>query len=117
MSIPATVASKLLIKKGDTVMVIGGRAKGRQGKVLSVDRFKHRVIVEKLNMIKRHVRPSRDSKGGIIEKEGPIHVSNVMLVCPACGKPARVAVRRLEGGQRLRICKRCREAVEKAKTA
>jgi large subunit ribosomal protein L24 len=117
MSIATMMASKLLIKKGDTVLVIGGRAKGRQGKVLSVDRFKHRIIVEKLNMIKRHVRPSRDSKGGIIEKEGPIHVSNVMLVCPECGKPARLAVRRLEGGQRLRVCKRCREAVEKAKSA
>jgi large subunit ribosomal protein L24 len=117
MSSPTTVASKFRIKKGDSVVVLSGRAKGRQGKVLSVDRFKHRIVVEKVNMIKRHVRPSRDSKGGIIEKEGPIHVSNVMLVCPECGKPARVAIRRLEGGQRLRVCKRCREAVEKAKTA
>lgn len=110
-------ASKLRIKKGDTVVVIGGRAKGRQGKVLTVDRVRHRVVVEKVNMIKRHVRPSRDSKGGIIEKEGAIHVSNVMLVCPECGKPARVAIRRLDDGQRLRMCKRCREAVEKTKPA
>lgn len=110
-------ATKLRIKKGDTVLVTSGRAKGRQGKVLTVDRVRHRVVVEKVNMIKRHVRPSRDSKGGIIEKEGAIHVSNVMLVCPECGKPSRVAVRRLEDGHALRICKRCREAVEKTKHA
>jgi large subunit ribosomal protein L24 len=117
MPMPETTASKLRIKKGDTVVVIGGRAKGRQGKVLTVDRVRHRVVVEKVNMIKRHVRPSRDSKGGIIEKEGTIHVSNVMLVCPECGKPTRVAIRRLDDGQRLRMCKRCREAVEKTKHA
>jgi large subunit ribosomal protein L24 len=110
-------ATKLRIKKGDTVLVTSGRAKGRQGKVLTVDRVRHRVVVEKLNMIKRHVRPSRDNKGGIIEKEGAIHVSNVMLVCPECGKPARVAIRRLEDGHSLRICKRCREAVERTKHA
>jgi len=115
MAMAENVASKLRIKKGDTVLVIGGRAKGRQGKVLSVDRFRLRVVVEKVNMIKRHTRPSKDSKGGIIEREGAIHVSNVMLVCPECGKPARVAISRLEDGQRLRICKRCREAVEKTK--
>jgi len=115
MAMAAATATKLRIKKGDTVLVTSGRAKGRQGKVLTVDRIRHRVVVEKVNMIKRHVRPSRDSKGGIIEKEGAIHVSNVMLVCPECGKPTRVAVRRLDDGQRLRMCKRCREAVEKAK--
>jgi len=110
-------ATKLRIKKGDMVLVTSGRAKGRQGKVLTVDRVRHRVVVEKVNMIKRHVRPSRDNKGGIIEKEGTIHVSNVMLVCPECGKPARVAIRRLEDGHSLRICKRCQEAVEKTKHA
>jgi len=113
----STTAVKPRIRKGDTVMVIGGRAKGRQGKVLSVNRITQRIIVEKVNMIKRHVRPSRASKGGIIEKEGPIHLSNVMLVCPECGKPSRVAIRLLENGQRLRTCKRCQEAVEKPKTA
>jgi len=110
-------ATKLRIKKGDMVLVTSGRAKGRQGKVLTVDRVRHRVVVEKVNMNKRHVRPSRDNKGGIIEKEGTIHVSNVMLVCPECGKPARVAIRRLEDGHSLRICKRCQEAVEKTKHA
>ncbi|HUJ79019.1 MAG TPA: 50S ribosomal protein L24 [Nitrospiria bacterium] len=117
MSTPITAEAKPRIRKGDTVTVISGRAKGRQGKVLSVNRFSRRIIVEKVNLIKRHVRPSRESKGGIIEKEGPIHISNVMLVCPECGKPTRVAIRVLESGQRLRVCKRCHEAVEKAKTA
>ena len=106
---------KCRIKKGDTVRVIGGRARGRQGKVLSVDRMKGRVVVEKINLIKRHLRPNRTSKGGIIEKEGPIHLSSVMLICPECGKPTRVAIRRLDDGQRLRMCKRCGEVIERAK--
>ncbi len=110
-----SVIKKCHIKKGDTVLVIGGRSRGRQGKVLSIDRAKGRVIVEKLNLIKRHLRPTRTSKGGIVEREGTIHLSSVMLVCPECGKPTRVAVQRLDDGQRLRICKRCREAIEKAK--
>lgn len=113
---PAPLPSTVRVKKGDTVRVISGRAKGRQGKVLSVDRLRQRVVVEKVNMIKRHVRPSRVSKGGIIEKEGPIHLSNIMVVCPACGKPTRVAFRLLEDGQRLRMCKQCQEVIEKAKS-
>ena len=114
-TLTAATAPKIRIKKGDVVRVISGRARGRQGKVLSVDRLRQRLIVEKVNMIKRHMRPSRVSKGGIVEKEGPIHVSKVMLICPECGKPTRVAIRRLENGQRLRMCKQCEEVIEKAK--
>ncbi len=111
----AILPVKVRIKKGDSVKVISGRAKGRQGKVLSIDRLRQRVVVEKVNMIKRHMKPSRTSKGGIVEKEGAIHLSNVMLLCPECGKPTRVAIRQLDDGQRLRMCKQCEEIIEKAK--
>lgn len=112
----AATAPKFRIKKGDTVVVISGRARGRQGKVLSVNRLRQRVVVEKVNMIKKHVRPSRTGKGGIVEKEGAVHVSNVMLICPGCGKPTRVGMRVLDGGQRLRMCKQCDDVIEKAKS-
>ncbi|MEW6323998.1 MAG: 50S ribosomal protein L24 [Nitrospirota bacterium] len=112
----ASTGVKVRVKKGDTVVVISGRSRGRQGKVLSVDRVRQRIVVEKVNMIKKHVRPSRTGKGGIVEKEGPVHLSNVMLVCPECGKPTRVGVRVLDDGQRLRTCKRCDEVLEKAKS-
>lgn len=115
MAVTQTTVPVAKIKTGDTVVVIAGRAKGRQGKVLSVDRHKRRLVVEKINMMKRHMRPTRQAKGGIIEKEAPLHLSNVMLVCPACGKPTRVAQKRLEDGKRLRACRRCQEVVEQAK--
>jgi len=108
--------SKLKVKKGDTVRVMSGRSKGQQGKVLSVDRARHRVVVEHVNMVKRHLRPSAKSKGGVVEREGAIHLANVMLICPECSKPTRVAIRRLDDGQRLRSCKQCDEVIEKAKS-
>ena len=79
------------IRHGDTVKIMAGRSKGKTGKVLSVDPAKRRVTVEHANMIKRHTRPnpSKNIQGGILEKEGPMHVSNVMLVCPGCGKHTR----------------------------
>ncbi|HXW54626.1 MAG TPA: 50S ribosomal protein L24 [Candidatus Cybelea sp.] len=111
-----TGASKLptSIRHGDTVKVMAGRSKGRTGKVLSVNPWKGTVTVEHANMIKRHTRPnpSKNVKGGILEKEGPIHVSNVMLVCPACGKHTRVGHTRLPDGTRARICRRCNTTVE-----
>jgi large subunit ribosomal protein L24 len=93
---------------------MAGRSKGRTGKVLSVDPWKGTVTVEHANMIKRHTRPnpSKNVKGGILEKEGPINVSNVMLVCPACGRHTRVGHATLPDGRRGRICRRCNAAVE-----
>ncbi len=83
--------SKLHVKKGDTVVVLSGKEKGRSGKVLSVNTKKEKVFVEKINMIKRHSRPSKNApQGGIIEKEASLHVSNVNILCPKCNKAVRI---------------------------
>jgi len=103
----------LKLRKGDTVQVISGKDSGKQGRVLRVEPKKNRLFVEGLNIVKRHQRPRslKDTQrggavGGVIEKEGPIHVSNVMLVDPKENKPTRVAVERGEDGGRERIAKR-----------
>ena len=101
------------IKKEDTVVVITGREKGKKGRVLSVVPSKSKLIIEKVNIIKRHMKPSRKyAQGGIIEKEAPIHISNVMLVCPKCGKPTRIANVIMESGKKVRACKKCKEVVD-----
>jgi large subunit ribosomal protein L24 len=102
------------IRHGDTVMVRAGRSKGRTGKVLAVNQIKRTVTVEHANMIKKHTRPnpSKNIRGGILEKEGPIHVSNVMLVCPSCGKHARVGHTKLPDGTKVRSCRRCNAKFE-----
>lgn len=104
----------LSIRKNDTVVVIAGREKGKRGKVLFVLPAKERVVVEHVNMIKRHQRPTQKLRqGGIIEREGPLHVSNVMLVCGKCDRPTRVGVQVLADGHRARVCRRCAEIVDK----
>ncbi|HEY2769214.1 MAG TPA: 50S ribosomal protein L24 [Solirubrobacteraceae bacterium] len=102
----------LRIKADDEVIVIGGKDRGKRGKVLRVEPKKNRVYVEGLNIIKRHQRPQQvagaqraETVGGVIEREGPIHISNVMLVDPKDAKPTRVGVL-VEGGKRLRVAKR-----------
>jgi large subunit ribosomal protein L24 len=103
---------KLHVKKNDLVKIIAGKDKGKSGKVLRVMPDKGRVLVESLNLIKRHTRPSRTiSEGGIIEKEAPIALSNVQLLCPGCKKPARTGIRVLEDGSKSRFCKKCNEIV------
>ena len=100
------------IRKGDLVEVIAGKERGKRGKVLRVDPSRERVYVEKLNMIKRHMRPTRQHpQGGILEREGPIHLSNVMLVCPKCDRPTRVGTR-IQEEEKFRYCKRCGEVIE-----
>ncbi len=100
------------LKKEDTVLVMAGKDKGKKGRVLRVDREAGRVTVEKVNMIKRHSRPSRtNQQGGIIEKEAPIDRSNLMLVCPKCDKPTRIATSRFEGSK-ARTCKKCKEVID-----
>ena len=99
-----------LIKKNDKVTVLTGREQGKIGTVLKVDSGRGRAIVEKVNMVKRHTRPgSAGSQGGIIEKEAPIHISNLMLVCNKCAEPTRIGKRILEDGSSVRICKKCGE--------
>ena len=98
------------IRKKDKVKIITGNDKGREGVVLKVYPDTNRVIVEKVNMIKRHTRQSQQSpQGGIVEKEAPVSVTNVMLVCPKCSKPARTGTEVLEDGSRVRSCKKCGE--------
>ncbi len=101
------------IKKNDTVMLISGDEKGKSGRVLSILPSKDRILIESLNMIKRHMKPSKKySQGGIIEKEAPVHLSKVMLVCPKCSKPTRIGNTILENGKKIRSCKKCGEVVE-----
>ena len=102
----------LKIRKGDTVMVIAGDDKGRTGRVLSVDEAKGRVIVEKVNFVKRHTKPrSQTRQGGILEKEAPVHFSNVMHLCPKCQVGRRVTVKDASDGKRERYCSRCGETI------
>jgi large subunit ribosomal protein L24 len=97
----------LKIKKGDQVLVIAGKDRGKRGKVLRVDRQRARVVVEGVNMIKRHTRPNPRAgvQGGIVEREAPIHISNVMVISPNSGKPSRVGIKVLEDGRRVRYAK------------
>ena len=108
------MANRCYIKKDDKVKVLVGKDKGKIGKVLNVNRKKSRVLVEKINMVKRHSKPSAQSKqGGIIEKEMPIQWSNVMVMCNKCVTPARVKMQRLEDGKKIRVCVKCGEALDK----
>jgi large subunit ribosomal protein L24 len=101
------------IKKNDTILVITGKEKGKKGRVLSVSPLKDQLLIEKVNIIKRHMKPTRKyAQGGIIEKEAPLHISNVMLVCPKCSKPTRIGNSLLQDGRKIRICKKCREVID-----
>jgi len=104
---------KRKLKLNDKVEVICGKDRGRVGKVIRISSKDDRVVVEKINMVKRHTKPSvLNQQGGIIEKEAPIHISNLMLICPRCAKSVRVGRKVLEDGSRVRICKKCGESVE-----
>jgi len=102
------------IRRGDMVKVMSGRSKGRTGKVLAVNPETRRVTVEHANIIKKHTRPnpSKNIRGGIVDKESPMHVSNVMLICPGCGKHARVGHTTLPDGTKVRVCRRCNATFE-----
>ena len=111
----STAIEKSHLKKDDTVLVVAGRERGKTGKVVRVLRSRGKVLVERINMIKRHKKPAGpQSPGGILEKEAPLDVSNVMLLCPACNKPTRVGRRMIDGRARVRTCKRCNESIDKA---
>lgn len=101
------------IRKDDKVVVIAGKDKGKIGKVLKVLRKKDGVLVEKVNMVKRHMRanPYRQQPGGIIDKEMPVDISNVMLMCDACAKATKVGYRYTEDGKKVRFCKKCNEII------
>ena len=101
------------IKKNDKVIVLTGKEKGKIGTVLKVDVDKSRAIIEKINMVKKHAKPGgKRAQGGIIEKESPIHISNLMLVCSKCAEPSRSGRRILEDGTKARVCKKCGELLD-----
>jgi large subunit ribosomal protein L24 len=107
------MSTSLSVRRGDRVKVISGKDAGKEGKVLRAFPEKQRVVVEGVQRIKKHTRPTQQQpQGGIVEIEGTIHVSNVMLVCPNCGEPTRVGHKR-EDGVRIRVCKRCERPIEK----
>ncbi|KLO22635.1 50S ribosomal protein L24 [Marinitoga sp. 1197] len=102
------------IKKGDLVKVISGKDKGKEGKILRVIPKLNKVVVENVNIVKKHQRPTQQLReGGIIEQPSPIHISKVMIICPSCGKPTRVGYRFLEEGKKVRICRKCNEIIDK----
>jgi large subunit ribosomal protein L24 len=102
------------IRKDDQVMVVGGKEKGKTGRVTMVLPERGAVIVEKLNMVKRHQRPSqRHRHGGIIEKESPINISNVLLICDKCKKQVRMGRKTLDDGKKVRYCKKCGEVLDR----
>jgi large subunit ribosomal protein L24 len=105
--------SKCHIKREDKVKIVAGKDAGKIGKVLKVNRKNRRILVENINMIKRHTRPSAQNKqGGIVESEAPIPWSNVMMMCNKCMEPARIKMQRLEDGKKKRICRKCNEIID-----
>jgi len=103
------------IRKNDNVLVVTGKNRGTRGRVLRVDPDKNRLIVEGVNIIKRHTKPNpqKNIKGGVVEREATIHASNVQLVCPECGKQTRVGRKVLGDGRKVRICRKCEGVVDK----
>ena len=104
----------LSIRKDDTVMVIAGKEKGKTGKILKLLIDRDRALVEKVNLVKRHSKPTKaNQQGGIVEKEASIHLSNLMFYCSKCAKPVRLGVKFLKNGKKARICKKCGEVLDK----
>jgi large subunit ribosomal protein L24 len=103
------------IRKNDTVLIITGKDRGKRGRVLKVLPDKNRLIVEGMNLIKRHTRPNpgKNIKGGIVEREASLHASNAQLVCPECGAQTRVGRKILGDGRKVRVCRKCEGVVDK----
>ncbi len=103
------------VRKNDNVLVTTGKDRGKRGRVLNVLPAKNRVVVEGVNIIKRHTKPNpqRQIKGGLVEREAPLHASNVQVVCPECGKATRIGRRVLGDGRKVRICRKCEGVVDK----
>ena len=103
------------VRKNDSVVVITGKDRGKRGRVLKVVPTRNRLVIEGVNFIKRHTRPNpqRNIKGGVVEREGSVHASNVQIVCPECGAPTRIGHQLLGDGRKIRICRKCDGAVDK----
>lgn len=105
---------KAHVKKGDTVMVIAGKDKGKKGKVMRVVPSTERVVVEGINMVKKHQKPTQKiMQGGIIDKEAPLAISNVQVICSKCGEPVRTGKKALEDGKTVRVCMNCGEVLDR----
>jgi large subunit ribosomal protein L24 len=104
---------KVAIKKNDQVLVIAGRDRGAKGRVMRVFPAERTALVERVNMIKRHTRPNpgKQIQGGVLEREAPIRLANLAVICPDCGKPSRLGRKRLEDGSGARVCKRCQATI------
>ncbi|MBP5427294.1 MAG: 50S ribosomal protein L24 [Clostridiales bacterium] len=112
------MANKVHVKTGDKVLVLTGKDRGKEGKILKVYPNKNRVVVEGINIVKKHKKPrSAGQQGGIIEQEAALDASNVMLVCPRCNKASRVERKILENGDKVRVCKKCKETIDVIKKA
>ena len=106
--------SRMGIRKDDRVKVLSGKDAGKEGKVLRRNVEKNTLIIENINMVTKSVRPSqKDPRGGLIKKEAPVRACKVMLVCPACGKATRIAHAYLDNGDKVRVCKKCGEIIDK----
>jgi large subunit ribosomal protein L24 len=104
---------RIRLKKNDMIEVISGKEKGKTGKILKVVREKNQVVVEKVNMIKRHTRPSPTTgQGGIVEKEAPLHISKVMLICPKCAEASPFRLKVTAEGKKARVCRQCKELID-----
>ncbi|MFQ5816877.1 MAG: 50S ribosomal protein L24 [Terriglobia bacterium] len=110
------MAWRVSLRKGDQVKVVAGRDKGKSGKVLSVNQETSMCTVERVNLVKRHTRPNpaKNIKGGIVEREGSVHISNLQILCPSCRRPTRVAHQFLADGSKVRTCRRCGTTLEHA---
>lgn len=107
---------KTSLRVNDQVEVITGKDKGRVGKILRIDKQANKAVIERINMIKRHTKPTDATQSGqIVEKEAPVHISNLMLVCPECAKTVRIGKKVLEDGTKVRICKSCDATIETSK--
>ena len=104
---------KTKIKKDDKVKVLTGKDKGKIGKVLRIVKKTNRVVIENINVVKTNQRPTQaNPQGGIVEKNMPVHVSNLMIMCNSCVKPTRISMKLLEDGKRVRICKQCNQQID-----
>jgi len=99
------------LRKGDIVKVLSGKDKGKTGKVLTIIPEKDRIVIEKVNLIKKHKRPDQKGKGGIVEKEGSIHISKVGLICNKCNTAVRIKSKIFEDGEKVRVCSKCNDVI------
>jgi large subunit ribosomal protein L24 len=106
------MSGKLHVRKGDNVYILTGKNRGQSGRIIKAFPEKGRVLVQGVNMIKKHKKPQRNSPGGIMDQEAAVHVSNVMLICEKCKSPTKIGRRLLENGEKVRFCKKCNEIID-----